>query len=59
MSQLVPSLYMKITTCLLILLNQSRDNACELVSFLTAYESSHVYLEKNSILYDFHARNVY
>ena len=36
-SQLFLCLYMKITTCLLVLLNQSRDNACELVSSLSAY----------------------
>ena len=40
-------LYMKITTCLLVLLNQSRANACELVSSLSAYERSLVYLEHN------------
>ena len=34
------SLYMKITICLLVLLNQTRDNACELVSSLSAYERS-------------------
>ena len=32
---------------MLLLLHQSRDNACELVSSLSAYESNLVYLEKN------------
>ena len=45
---------MTITTCLLVLLNQSRDNACELVSSLSAYESCLVYLEKFLFLHDFH-----
>ena len=51
-SWLVLCLYMKITTCLclLVLLNQSRDNACELVnSSLFAYESSLFYLDKIAI----------
>ena len=52
-SKLVLCLYMKITTCLPVLFNQSRDSASELVSSLFAYESSLVYLEQN-FLYDFH-----
>ena len=49
---------MKITTCLLVLLNQSRDNACESVSSSSAYGRSLVNLEKISILYDFHGPTI-
>ena len=48
-SKLVLCLYTKMTTCLLVLFNQSRDNASELVRSLSSYESSLVYLENNSI----------
>jgi len=50
-SMLVHCLHMKITTCLLVLINQLRkwDNSfsCELVSSLSAYESSLIYLEQS------------
>ena len=50
-SMLVHCLHMKITTCLLVLINQLRkwDNSfsCELVSSLSAYESCLIYLEKS------------
>ena len=43
---------MKITTCLLLLLNQERGNTCELVSSLSAYKSiCIVYLEQNFLSY--------
>ena len=48
---LVHCLHMKITTCLLVLINQLRkwDNSfsCELVSSLSAYESCLIYLEQS------------
>ena len=48
---LVLCLHMKITTCLLVLINQLRklDNSfsCELVSSLSAYESCLIYLEQS------------
>ena len=37
----------ELTTCLLVLLNQQRDNASELAMSLSAYESSLFYLEQN------------
>ena len=50
-SMLVHCLHMKITTCLLVLINQLRkwDNSfsCELVSSLSAYESCLIYLEQS------------
>ena len=46
-SRLVLCLYLNISTCLLVLFSQSRDNASELASSLSAYESSLVYLEQN------------
>ena len=50
-SQLVLCLYMKTTTRLLVLLNQSRKNPCELDSSLSAYESCLVYLENSCSFY--------
>ena len=50
-SMLVHCLHMKITTCLLVLINQLRklDNSysCELVCSLSAYESCLIYLEQS------------
>ena len=42
---------MKITTCLLVLLSQQIDNLCVLVSLLSAYESSLIYLEQSFYSY--------
>ena len=50
-SMLVHCLHLKITTCLLVLINQLKkwDNSfsCELVSSLSAYESCLIYLEQS------------
>ena len=43
-NMLILFLYKKITSSLIVLLNQSRDNACEIVCSLSAYKSSLVYL---------------
>ena len=42
---------MQITSCLLLLINQSGAESCQFVSSLSAYESSLVYLEKNCCSY--------
>ena len=51
LSVLVLYLYMKITTCLLVLINQSRAESCEFVSSLSAHDSSQREIQKTGISY--------
>ena len=48
---LVLCLYMKITTCLLVLINQSRTESYEFVSSLSAHDSSQREIQKTGISY--------
>ena len=50
-SSLLLCLYMKITTCLLVLINQSRAESCEFVSSLSAHDSSQREIQETGVSY--------